>query len=173
MPEFKLKAQEEIDKNYQGINLSEFTYSDAEDFSKEEVLDFFLHSKSFTVESRRERIKNHTGSIKYLSQAFEIDLVKISDFKKVDKNGVVRFLNEYVEDWTTTDRDDFLIIQNKFIEFLNNVQSNCFYLVDKDWFDQKDKRLREPESWIYDYYFLIVWLDENRKTLTVSEWTYD
>ncbi len=81
MPVFKLNSQKEIDEDFQGINLSEFTYSNFENLSDENLLDSFIHLSSFTEESRRERIKNHTGDIPFLRQAFEIDFVEINDFK--------------------------------------------------------------------------------------------
>ncbi|HXH69201.1 MAG TPA: hypothetical protein VNI60_02520 [Pyrinomonadaceae bacterium] len=172
---FKLNSQKEIDENYQGINISEFTYSNDENLSKDDLIDYFIHSNSFAEESRREIIKNHTGDIPFLRQAFEIDFVKISDFKIVNKNGVVQFLNVYSEevDWGDTDGIDFIKLKDRFIEFLKIIQSDKFYLISKEWFDENDKRLRHEENWIYSYYFLIIWTDEISKTLTISEWTYD
>ena len=98
----------------------------------------------------------------------------MDDFKQVDKNGLIKFLDDYAEedDWET-DRDDFIKIKDRYFEFLENVQSKNFYIISKEWFDQNDKRLRQEESWIYTYYFLIIWIDEIKKILTVSEWTYD
>ncbi len=174
MSVFKLNYQKEIDEDYQGVNISEFTYTNAENFSEENLIDLFVHSKSITEESRREIIKKDTENRPFLRQAFEIDLVKMVDFKQVDKNGLIKFLNDYSEedDWET-DKDDFIKIIDKFVEFINTVQSNNFYIISKDWFDEKDIRLRQEESWIYIYYFLIIWIDEATQILTVSEWTYD
>ena len=174
MPTFKLNFQKEIEEDYQGINISEFRYSNPEYLSEESLIDLFVHSESFTKKSRREIIKNHKGDIPFLRQAFEIDLVKMDDFKQVDKNGLIKFLDDYTEedDWET-DRDDFIKIKDRYFEFLENVQSKNFYIISKEWFDQNDKRLRQEESWIYTYYFLIIWIDEIKKILTVSELTYD
>ena len=57
MPTFKLNFQKEIDEDYQGINISEFKYSNPEYLSEESLIDLFVHSESFTKESRREIIK--------------------------------------------------------------------------------------------------------------------
>lgn len=175
MPIFKLNSQKEIDKDYQGINISEFTYINSENSSEQELIDSFIHSSSFTEESRREQIKNHIGDIPFLRQAFEIDLVKKDDFKQTDKNGLIKFLNDYADevDWGETDGDDFVKLKDKFVEFVNTLKSNNFHIISKDWFDEKDIRLRQEESWIYIYYFLIIWIDEANKILTASEWTYD
>ncbi len=174
MPVFELKSQREINEDYQGVTISEFAFLKSEDFIERELIDYFIHSTSFTEESRSERIKNYTGDIGFLRQAFEIELLKINDFKQTDKDGVSKFLNDYAEeDWGDTDGNDFVNIKNKFIEFLSDVDSNSFYIISKEWFDENDKLLREPENWCYMYYFLIIWLDEKNKTLTVSEWKYD
>ncbi len=160
MPVFKLNSQKEIDEDFQGINLSEFTYSNFENLSDENLIDSFIHSSSFTEESRRERIKNHTGDIPFLRQAFEIDFVEINDFKLYSKNEFIQFLNDYAEqdDWGDTDGNDFVKLKDRFLEILKTVQPNNFYLISKEWFDQNDKRLQQEESWIYLYYFLIIWI---------------
>lgn len=174
MPDFKLNSQKAIDEDYQGVNISEFTFSNFENLSEAELVDAFIRSKSFTEESQREQIKNHTGDIPFLRQAFEIDFVKLRDFKTVDKNGVLQFLNDFAQEdnWGDTDGGDFIKLKNRFLNFLKIVQSNKFYIISKEWFDQNDERLRQEESWVYTYYFLIIWIEGN-KTLTVSEWTYD
>lgn len=109
-----------------------------------------------------------------MRQVFELDLIKLGDFKQTDKNGLVKFLNDYAkqDDWET-DREDFIKIKDRFFEYLENYQPENFYIINKEWFDQNDKRLRQEESWIYTYYFLIIWLDKSSKLLTVSDWTYD
>jgi hypothetical protein len=175
MPTFKLNSQKEINEDYQGINISQFTYSNAENVSEEFLIDLFFHSKSFTEESIREIIKNDTENRPFLRQAFEIDLIKMDDFKQTDKNKIIEFLNDYgnTNDWGDTDGDNFIKLKDKFLEFLTNVKSNNFYLISKEWFDENSEKVREPENWIYSYYFLIIWIDEIDKILTVSEWTYD
>lgn len=171
---FTLNFQKTIDIDYQGVNISEFSYSNTENLSEDNLIDFFIHSKSFTEESRREIIKNDKENRPFLRQAFEIDFLKLDDFKQTDKKGVIKFLNDYTEedDWKS-DKDDFIKIKDKFIESLKFVESDNFYLISKEWFDEKDQILREPESWIYAYYFLIIWLNTANGKLTVSEWTYD
>ncbi|HEY8562883.1 MAG TPA: hypothetical protein VIL74_21070 [Pyrinomonadaceae bacterium] len=174
MPVFELKSQKEIDENYQGINISEFTYVNSDNISEENLIVSFIHSKSFAEDSRREIIKNDTANRPFLRQAFEINLVSISDFKQLDKNGIKKFLDDYAEadDWGE-DGNDFIKIKDGFIELLKGVESNYFYLLSKEWFEETDEKLREPENWIYTYYFLIIWIDKANKILTVSEWTYD
>lgn len=142
MPDFKLNSQKEIDNYLQGINQSEFIYPHNESILEEELIDFFIHSTSFTEESRRERIKNHTGDSLFLRQAFEIDLVKLIDFKKFDKKGVIQFLNDFdelnetrVKDATVEgmifDKAIFSGLKDRFLESLKDVESDSFYLISK------------------------------------------
>lgn len=172
---FKLNSQKEIDEDYQGINISEFTFSNDEKLKEIELIDFFIHSKSFSDESRREIVKNDTENRPFLRQAFESNLIEINDFRKYRKNELIKFLNDYAEadDWGDRDGYDFIKLKDRFLEFLKSVKSDNFYVISKEWFGEKDKRLRQEESWIYIYYFLIIWLDKSNKILTLSEWTYD
>lgn len=184
MLEFKLISQKEIEGHCQGINLSEFTYSNDGKISEAKLIDFFIHSSSFKEESRKERIKNHTGDCPYLRQAFEIDLVKLSDFKKFDKSGVIQFLNNFVElnesrakdatvERTNYDKAVFSSLKDTFLESLKDVESDSFYIISKKWFNRDDKRVRQVEHDNFVYYFLIIWTNVMNKTLTVSEWTFD
>jgi hypothetical protein len=56
---------------------------------------------------------------------------------------------------------------------LDSVNPDSFYLISKDWYAKNDVRLREPENWIFIYYFMIVWIDYSKSTLTICEWTYE
>ncbi len=67
MPDFKLNSQKEIDNYLQGINQSEFIYPHNESILEEELIDFFIHSTSFTEESRRERIKKSYGGFPFFT----------------------------------------------------------------------------------------------------------
>lgn len=175
MPKFELKSQREINEVYQGVTISEFALTVSKGLIERKLIDYFIHSFSFTEESPSERIKNYTGDIGFLGPAFEIDLLEISDFKQAGKIGVSKFLNDYVEEnnWGDTDGDDFVNIKTKYIDFLSNVDASSFYIISKEWFEENHKLLREPENWCYMYYFLIIWVDENNMSLTVSEWKYD
>lgn len=180
MPEFKLNFQDDVNIYCQGINLSEFTYSNEENMSEAELVDSFIHSNSFTEDSRRECIKNYTGEGSFLRQLFEIDLVNLSDFKTLDKEGIIKFLNNFDgldrpddKNGVNFDKNIFFRLKDKFLELSKAARFDNFYLINKKWFDRNDKRVREVEYDNFIYYFLIIWTDEINETLTVSEWTFD
>ncbi len=180
MPEFKLISQEDVNNHSQGISLSEFRYSDEESISETELVDSFIHSKSFTEDSRRECIKNYTGDGSFLRQLFEIDLVELRDFKTLDKKGIIQFLNNFDElddlgekEAVDFDKNIFFGLKDKFLELSKAAQFNNFYLISKKWFDRNDVRIRQVEYDNFVYYFLIIWTDETNKTLSVCEWTFD
>lgn len=173
---FELIKHNEIVEEYQGINLNEFQFSNGENLAEENIIEEFIHSNSFKEESLKEiEMNNPDNRDLYLRQAFEIENVSIQDFKKLNKENLVSFLNGFwsSEDWGVFDREDFEIIKVKFIELIRNNNSDSFFLLSKDWFNEGDIRIREPERWIYSYNFLIIWIDKVNNTLLVSEWTYD
>lgn len=111
-------------------------------------------------------------------------MVKLIDFKKFDKKGVIQFLNDFdelnetrVKDATVEgmifDKAIFSGLKDRFLESLKDVESDSFYLISKKWFDRNDKRVRQVEYDNFVYYFLIIWTEEINETLTVSEWTFD
>ena len=109
-----------------------------------------------------------------MRRTFNFDNVKISDFNKYDKNETVKFLIDFLNesDWGE-DRIEFSNLLDKYFEIHEQLISNEFYIISKDWFDKSDKRLIEPENWCYTYYFLIISIDRHSNLLTLSEWTYD
>jgi hypothetical protein len=168
---FDIKNHIEIGENYQGMNFTEFSFSKA-NFSNESLLLEFIKSRSFTHESLQNVVKEDLDS-KYLRQAFDSDLLEIKDFKILDKKSLEKYLIDYSksEDWSD-DKKDFEILLMKFFKILQDVKADSFYMIDKDWFKESEK-LRDPENWIYTYYFLIFWIDNNLKTISVAEWSYD
>jgi len=170
---FKTKRHIEIDESYQGINLTEFAIEVDEQIDTDKIVDTFIRSKQFSFDSLRDCIK--FGPDKgYLKRAFNFDKVSITDFKKTDKNGASKFLEDFINetDWGD-DRDDFAKLLDRYAEVHNRIPESESYIISKDWFDEDDEKLVEPESWCYNYYFLIIYVDRNSRTLTFTEWTYD
>ncbi len=127
MVSFKIISQQDVNEYCQGLSLSEFSYSNMENISETEIFDVFIHSKSFAEDSRREVIKNYVGDGNYLQQAFEIDLVKPSDFKIFDKYGVRRFLNGFADSDDLAHKFDKAIFEkhkDDFLKLLESVQIN-------------------------------------------------
>ena len=173
MTTFETKRHIEIDENYQGVNLTEFGFSADKHLDNDQIVDTFIRTKNFCYNSLRDCIKKEPDK-GFLRRAFDIDKIKISDFKKTDKQGISKFLTDFSNepDWGD-DRDDFEKLLDRYFEIDREFANNEFYILSKDWFDKDDERLIEPESWCYTYYFLIISVDRNSKTLTLTEWTYD
>jgi len=173
MTTFETKRHIEIDENYQGINLTEFDINVDEQMDNEKIVDTFIKSKQFSFDSLRDRVKNEPEK-GYLRQVFNVEKVKISDFKKTDKQGVSKFLFDFINepDWGD-DRSDFAKLLDRYFEIHNTLEESDFYIISKDWFDKDNEKVIEPESWVYTYYFLIISVDRNSNILTLSEWTYD
>ena len=159
---FKLNSYKETERGSQEIDVLEFTFSSEnlshENPSEENVVDHLIHSKSFIDTRSGEQAEIQTGDILFLNHVFEIDLLKVSDFKQTDKNGVIKFLDDYdfytgeegLKD--TEELRDFIDLKNGFNEVLNSVQSSNFFIISKEWFDEEDQRLQQDESWVYPYY---------------------
>ncbi len=173
MNEFTLLSQKDVNTHCQGVNVSEFSFSNKDNLSERKLINNFIHSKYFIEESRREVIKNFTGEGSFLRQLFEIDFVKLSDFKTINKKELIEFLDNFDELNHPFDKNIFNGLKTSFLESLKNTNSGKFYLISRKWFNRSDKRIRQIEYDCYDYYFLIIWTDETNKILTVSEWTFD
>ena len=167
------KRHIEINEGYQGINLTEFAIVVEEVISNDQIVDTFIHSIQFSLDSLRDCVKTEPDK-GYLRQAFDVDKIKIADFKKTDKQGVSKFLINFLNepDWGD-DRNEFAKLLDRYFEIHNVFGNNEFYILSKDWFDKEDERVIEPESWVYTYYFLIISVDRKSNLLTLTEWTYD
>lgn len=167
------KRHIEINEGYQGINLTEFAIGVDELISNDQIVDIFIRSKQFSFDSLRDCVKAEPDK-GYLRQAFDVDKIKITDFRKTDKQGVSKFLFDFINepDWGD-DRNEFAKLLDRYFEIHNEFGDNEFYILSKDWFDKEDERVIEPESWVYTYYFLIISVDRKSNLLTLTEWTYD
>ncbi len=167
------KRHIEINEGYQGINLTEFAIGVDEPIISDQIVETFIRSKQFLFDSLRNCVKAepHKG---YLRQAFDVNKIKITDFKKTDKQGVSKFLFDFINepDWGE-DRNEFAKLLDRYFEIHNEFGDNEFYILSKDWFEKEDERVIEPENWVYTYYFLIISVDRESNLLTLTEWTYD
>jgi hypothetical protein len=170
---FDTKRHIEISEGYQVINLTEFAIGVDEQISNDQIINTFICSKNYSFDSLRDCVKAEPDK-GYLRQAFDIDKIKITDFKKTDKQGVSKFLIDFLNepDWGD-DRNQFAKLLDRYFEIHNEFGDNEFYILSKDWFGKEDERVVEPESWIYNYYFLIISIDRKSNLLTLTEWTYD
>ena len=170
---FETKQHIEINENYQGINLTEFSFCIASDIDNEQIVNTFIKSSSFTYDSLRDCVKKEPNK-GYLKRVFNFDKAKITDFKKYTKEEVIKFLIDFLNepDWGE-DRDEFSNLLDKYFAIHKKITSNDFYIISKNWFEANDEKLIEPENLCYIYYFLIISIDRNSNLLTLTEWTYD
>ena len=171
---FSIVRHIEINEGDQGINLTEFSFMPIGEMGDDKLIKAFLDSDAYRIDSLRDLVKNNKENGAYLRRAFDMDKVKIPDFRKTGKGGVSEFLEAFLQepDWRT-DRDDFEQLLARYSEVNGQLEETDFYILSKDWFDKDDERLIEPESWVYVYYFLIISVDATKGLLTFMEWTYD
>lgn len=173
MINIETKRHIEINEGYQGINLTVFAIAIDEQIDNDQIVDSFIRSKQFSFHSLRDCVKAEPNK-GYLRRAFDIDKIKITDFRKTDKQGVAQFLFDFLNEpsWGD-DRNEFVKLLDRYFEIHNEFGDNDFYILSKDWFAEQDERLIEPEKWLYIYYILIISVDRKSNVLILSEWTYD
>jgi hypothetical protein len=152
---FDLKKQIEINEGYQNIQITEYKVNAGINSSDELIVEAFIHSMPFLV------------------NVFDVEYIKIEDFRKFDKAGVIKFLIEFSNepDWSD-DRDNFVRLLDKYFELHYQFGDGSFYILNKVWFNKNDRKIKS-ESWIYIYYFFVLYADSKTNTLVLSEWIYD
>ncbi len=173
MIKFEAIRHIEIDESFQGINLTEFSFNSAGIFNNDQIVDTFIRTKHFTYESLRDCVKREPDK-EWLRQAFIIERIEMNDFKRYSKEGTIKYLFDFINepDWSE-DRLYFIKLVNEYFNILNRSGCSDFYILSKDWFREEDRKVIEPESWIYNYYFLIISVDRISKLLIFTEWTYE
>jgi hypothetical protein len=166
-------GQNEIRSEYQAIFW--YTFS-AEDIigPEESWLIEFVHSESFKESVRPEIVKQaKSENHRFLESAFNLSNLEVTDFRALKKEDLIRFFHDYAQlnDWGE-DRAGFIDVMDKFDDLIEKESSDKFFLLSKEWFD-KDDRVLSQDSWVYTYYFLIIWIDIDRKIANVCEWIYD
>lgn len=167
------KRHIEIIEAYQCINLTEFDIRVEEEIDNDKIVDTFIHLRQLSFDSLQHFVKTESKKGQ-LRTVFNFDEVKISDFKKTDKQGISKFLFTFINepDWGD-DRDAFAKLLDRYFEIYKEFSTDDFYILSKDWFVKNDERIIEVESWVYIYYFLIISIDRNAKLLILTEWIYD
>jgi hypothetical protein len=166
--------QQQIASGFQGLTLTEFSLNDTE-LSDINLIGTFIKSENLTKDCIPEKVKKDSqNQDSYLRPVFNDKKIFITDFKSFNKLDLQDFFNDFLaqSSWAK-DKSDFIIIFNRFKIILDSTSFESVYLISKDWFDEESEKLREPESWIYIYYFLIIWIDTAKKNLLVCEWSYD
>lgn len=174
MTDFKIKKHFEINEQYQGANITEFYYSNPFDSGNDDILNDFLHSNVIENDCIRDIVKNSPHKEEYLKGAFTISEIDANDFKKSSREEVKKFLSDILlePDWHE-DIDDFKKILNRFMTYLDNLKTENYYTISKTWFDESNSKKITPESWVYIYYFIILWIDNESKILGFAEFDSD
>lgn len=169
MTTFKIQKQSVINENYQGYDLTGFSIHLDNEENCSKIVDTFIHSPFFTEDKKSDDRLNKG----YLSQIFAINKIDVSNFKKMTKSETLMFLVDFLNDpsWED-DRKEFATLLDKYFEVHKTLSDKEFYILNKDWFD-KDSEILNPVHWIFTYYFIIIHIDNELQTLTVTEWTYD
>jgi len=168
----KLLKQVQIAEEFQGILMTIFSLTDNFERADNLIIDEFLKSNSFAVDCLGEKAKKNPEI--YLRQLFDNQKISVEDFRELNENEIANFFIDYSNesDWGE-DRKEFKNLVEKFKTIIGNYPSDKFYLISKDWFEKDNEKIRNPENWIYLYYFLVIWFDNEKKSLIVCEWTYD
>jgi hypothetical protein len=167
--------QIQISENNQGFYLTEFQLDSEVDNSYYSLIDQFIKSDRFTYDCLPEMIKkNKNNPDFYLRQLFDNEKISSFDFQRLDINGLIDFFDNYANhNDGGEDQEDFLKVYADFKTKLSVNKSVDYFLLSKDSFNSDSEKIRNPEGWIYIYYFLVIWVDRQEKKLLICEWNYD
>jgi hypothetical protein len=141
-------------------------------------IEYLISKDFFDIDIRPKSIHEslHTGDKHgYLRGLFKSNSLIFDDFKYINADGIYYYLegfSESEEEWG----DDQPLFKNLLRKFKNRSESNLdgCYLINKEWFKKESDKVRDLEFTLYDYYFIIIWVDKNDKSkLFVSEWFSD
>ncbi len=167
--------QVQITEEFQGILLTVFSIKDNFELADNLVIDKFLKSNFFSFDCLPEKVKQNKKNPEInLRQLFDNQKISVEDFQEINENEIGNFFINYSNenDWGE-DKKEFKILAEKLKAILKDYPSDKFYLISKDWFDKDSDKMRNPESWIYLYYFLVIWFDKEKKSIIVCELSYD
>lgn len=156
--------------NYQGFKLSNLSYDNADDYTTEQIVEYFINSEYFPLACTDETVLRKQA----IGCAFNINEVRPENFRKFNNIEIEKYLSDFINepDWGE-DRLDFAKILDRYFEIHKNLDEGIFYVINMDWFEQDDKLLLDTNHWVYIYYFLIIYIDVKTKTLKFSEWEYE
>mgnify|MGYP006113107175 CR=1 FL=1 len=140
-----------------------------------------ISTKIFDLELKPNDVKETIKKNDYINQngylmgLFCSDKLSIKDFKFINIDGIYYYLEGFSdseEEWGV-DKPFFKSLLESFIKKTVDSLNGC-YLINKDWFNDKSNKVRNREYIIYDFYFIIIWLDKRDSSkLYVAEWSAD
>ncbi|XZF14672.1 hypothetical protein ACTHGU_00900 [Chitinophagaceae bacterium MMS25-I14] len=178
--DFRFVFQEEEARFYHGLNFCRFSLDEFDVLPDDAaILDAFFMSAAFNQEFRSAIIKRAGNHEAFLRKAFNSEVLRSGHFKIVAGVDLQKYFNiwtapEYrLGEWGKEDRDAFLFMKNRVFDLLPLPDHAYFFFADKDWFDEKDPVINDPEHWVYGYYVLVFFLDREKRELTALEWYND
>ena len=136
---------------------------------------FDLALRPNDVKKSIKKNSHHTNQNRYLIGLFYSDKLLVKDFKFINTDGIYYYLEGFSdseEEWGIS-KSIFKNLLKSFIKKTANSLNGC-YLINKDWLDEKCNKVRNREYTIYDFYFIIIWLDKvDGSKLYVAEWSAD
>jgi hypothetical protein len=148
-----------------------------------EMVESFIRSDYYLKESRTDAERENPDA-GFLGIPIDVFNVFEKDFRKFDKSGINEYLARYRDDaslWSDINGSFANILNALYAEYPYFCDEQ-FFLIDLDWFADRNKHPDEgqdvrvnPKCFFtpYEFWFLLIWIDSKRKTLTVSEWLYD
>lgn len=172
MTSFEIKRQIEYIIRFQGLYMSEFKIVNCNQIENNQIISNFIKSKQFRFDSLNDYV-NSEPIIRFSKKVFDFERIIINDFYKTDKNGVLKYLVDFLNkpDWGS-DKIDFFKVLERYFDIHNNLNDGDFYILSKDMFDWDREKLINPFSGYLIYCFFIFSIDSLSSTLTMTEWTY-
>ena len=167
---YKLTHRYFMNQESHCFTINEFDIQGEFDFEK------LLGSNIFDYEIQPDYVKNsQDDKYGYLRGLFKSRKLEIVDFKYIKAKGIYYYLEGFSdceEEWGE-DKPLFKILLEQFKE-ISKSNLNGSFLINKEWFDKDSKKVKEREYLLYDYYFIIVWVDRKEKSkFYISEWFSD
>ncbi len=133
-------------------------------------------SDVFDNEIQPDHVKDSQDDMNgYLKGLFYSNKLSIDDFKFLNSNSIYFYMEGFSDseqEWG----DDKLLFKKLLEEFKEISKGNLdgSYLINKEWFSKESDKVRNREFTLYDYYFIIIWMDKNDESkLYISEWFSD
>ena len=154
-----------------GYTLNKFNID--EPFKIDKVRGVFdIQTRPLFVQKSYETSPNKS---KYLKGLFFSDNLIVDDFKKIPSDCIYYYLDGFSdseEEWGE-DMPAFKALLASFYKKTQDSLSSC-YLINKEWFSDENNKVRSREFALYDFYFIIIWIDKNdSQSMFISEWFSD
>ncbi len=183
MKTFKNISKIEVSTEELGFSINEYKFYEFE--SEPDIITSFFKDDFYKREDFSNVIRyslrfNKDDKDSFLKTAYNLKKIECSDFHKLSKSEALEFIWNNISIWKERKIEEETILFDKVKLFINFSEAKNYYVISKDFFnqslDQNYKCISEKlvyDATIYEYYFLIAWVDMINNTLTISEFLYD